>query len=208
MENGHFNWTEDYTRVFEHWTIWVAIASAIIIGSINGWKKIKKSLREDNFINLHSEIHETLTELRVLTDSAKAQIIQFHNGEYFMDGISMRKFSLTHESVAKGVESDGSKIQGYLCSMFLPLLLMVTENLPKIRYTADLKESYVKQYFESRNTEAFSVLPIKINNMITGFVINQWCSSAKLDAIDDVQTQRELLKCTNSITVQLSQQKR
>lgn len=208
MENGHFNWTEDFTKVFEHWSIWVAIITAIIIGGIKGWKRIKESINDDNFINIHSEIHELLTELRVLTDSAKSQIIQFHNGEYFMDGISMRKFSLTHESVAKGVESDGEKIQGFLCSMFLPLLLLITENDPRIRYTVDLKDSYVKQYLESRNIEAFSVLPIKINNLITGFVVNQWCSSAKIDAIDDIACQRELIKCTNSVTVQLAQQKK
>ena len=208
MQNGNFNWTEDFTKVFEHWSIWVAIATAVIIGSIKGWKKIKKVCSEDNFINVHSEIHENLTELRVLTDAARSQVIQFHNGEYFMDGISMRKFSLTHESVAKGVQSDGQKLQGYLCSMFLPLLLIMIENDPKVRYTSDLKDSYVKQYFESRNVEAFCILPIKINNIITGFILNQWCNSIKVDNIDTVGCAYEITKTTNSITVQLTQQKR
>jgi len=209
MINGSFNWTEDFVKVFEHWSVWFAIATAIFVGVIKSWKNIKKSLvSHDNFIQLHSEIHELLTELRVLTDSARTQVIQFHNGEYFMDGISMRKFSLTHESVEKGIESDGSRIQGYLCSMFLPLLQLLIEDNGKIRYPADLKDSYVKQYFESRNVEAFSLLPVKINNIITGFILIQWCNSKIVDNLDDQYVRNEIKKITNSITVQLSLQRK
>ena len=104
MGNGVFNWNEDFIKVFEHWSIWIAIGSALILGGIKFFKKMKKEFIKDNFIQIHTEIHELLTELRVLTDSARTQVIQFHNGEYFIDGISMRKFSLTHESVEKGIE--------------------------------------------------------------------------------------------------------
>lgn len=208
MLNGHFDWSEDFTKVFESWTVWIAVFFAVIAGVIKGIKSIKKAIGNDNFIVIHSEIHELLTELRVLTDAARAQVIQFHNGEYFMDGISMRKFSLTHESVEKGVESDGERVQGYLCSMFLPLLLLINENDPKIHYTCDLKETYVKQYFESRNVEAFSVLPVKVNNQITGFCMVQWCSGNKAEAIDAVYAAQEMRKVTNSVIVQLAQQKR
>lgn len=207
MLNGSFSWSEDFTKVFENWTVWTAVFFGILLGCIRGWKRISKDLKKDNFIVVHSEIHELLTELRVLTDAARSQVIQFHNGEYFMDGISMRKFSLTHESVEKGVESDGERLQGYLCSMFLPLLLLINQNDAKIHYTSDLPETYVKQYFESRNVEAFSVLPVKINNMITGFIINQWCSGNKAEKIDEIYCLAEMRKVVNSITVQLAQQK-
>ena len=165
MLNNNFNLSEDFVKVFENWTIWIAISFAVLVGAIKGIKKIKKEITSDNFITIHGEIHELLTELRVITDAARTQVIQFHNGEYFMDGISMRKFSLTHESVEKGIESDGERVQGFLCSMFLPLLLILIEDNPKVYFTTDLKENYVKQYFEARNVEAFSVLPIKINNL-------------------------------------------
>lgn len=208
MLNGHFDWSEDFTKVFESWMVWIAVFFAVIIGGIKGLKSVKKAIGNDNFIIVHSEIHELLTELRVLTDAARAQVIQFHNGEYFMDGISMRKFSLTHESVEKGVDSDGERVQGYLCSMFLPLLLLINENDPKIHYTCDLKESYVKQYLQSRNVEAFSVLPIRVNNLVTGFCMVQWCSGNKAEAIDSQYCSLEMRKVTNSVIVQLAQQKR
>ena len=208
MANGVFNWSEDFSKVFESWTIYTAIAAALILGGIKAFKKIKLALTSDNFITLHSEIHEQLTELRVLTDSARSQVIQFHNGEYFMDGISMRKFSLTHESVEKGIESDGQRIQGFLCSMFLPLLLLVVEDDAKIHYTVDLKDSYTKQYLESRNVEAFSLAPLKIQNQMTGFIMVQWCSGTKAEVIDADYSKFQIKKIADSIAVQLGHQKR
>ena len=209
MINGQFVWKEDFIQIFENWSVWIAVASAVLLGGIKLWKKIKKAfISADDFIQIHSEIHELLTELRVLTDSARTQLIQFHNGEYFMDGISMRKFSLTHESVEKGVESDGSRIQGYLCSMFLPLLQLLIEDNGKIRYTVDLKDCYAKQYFESRNVEAFSLLPIRFNNIITGFMLIQWCNSKIIDGLDNTYIMGEIRKITNSVSVQLSLQKK
>lgn len=208
MQNGLFSWNEDFIKVFESWTVYTAIVFALIIGAVKGIKKLKQHLKSDNFITLHSEIHELLTELRVITDSARAQVIQFHNGEYFMDGISMRKFSLTHESVETGVESDGERVQGLLCSMFLPLLMLVVEDQGKIHFTVDLKDSHAKQYLESRNVEAFSVLPLKTQNQMTGFTMLQWCSGNKAEKVDSMYCATQMKKITDSITAQLAHQKR
>jgi len=211
MQNGHFNIYEDFVKVFEGWSIYVAILAALVIAGIKGFKKIKTYVKTDSFFIIHSEIHELLTELRLLTDSARTQLLQLHNGEYFMDGVSMRKFSLTHESLEKTISSDGSRIRGLLCSMFIPLLTCVMENNPKMNYARDMKDSFFKQYLESRNVEAFSVLPIEIKNQITGFIMVQWCSILKAEAIEDNKTEsipfyKEMIKIRNSVEVQLTQQ--
>ena len=210
MIDGHFSFSQDFIKVFEAYSGYVAVACAMMFGVWKAWTKyIKDRENNDNsFITVHGEIHEVLTELRVLTDSARAQVIQFHNGEYFMDGVSMRKFSITHESLEKGIESDANRIKGVLCSMFIPLLNLVLEDAPKIHYTVDLKNSYLKQYLESRSVEAFSVLPIKIQNQTTGFIMVQWCSGLKAERIDETFTMNEITKIRNQITAQLGQQKR
>ena len=210
MIDGHFSFSEDFVKIFETYSVYVAVACATVLGACKAWIKYRKEHRKknDNFITVHGEIHEVLTELRVLTDAARAQVMQFHNGEYFMDGVSMRKFSLTHESLEKGIESDANRIKGVLCSMFIPLLHLVLEDTPKIHYTVDLKNSYLKQYLESRSVEAFSVLPIKIQNQTTGFIMVQWCSGLKAERIDETFSMNELTKIRNQITAQLGQQKR
>lgn len=209
MVDGSYSFYQDFVKVFETYTVYVAIVAAIFFGMYKSWKKYGKEFgRNDNFITLHSEIHEQLTELRVLTDAARTQIMQFHNGEYFMDGVSMRKFSLTHESLEKGIDSDANRIKGLLCSMFVPLLNLVLEDSSKIHYTVDLKNSFLKQYLESRNVEAFSVLPIRLLNQTTGFIMIQWCSSLKAERIDEIFSMGQMVKIRNQITAQLGQQKR
>jgi hypothetical protein len=209
MVDGSYSFYQDFVKVFETYTVYVGIAAAIFFGMYKSWKKYSKEFgHSDNFITLHSEIHEQLTELRVLTDAARTQIIQFHNGEYFMDGVSMRKFSVTHESLEKGIDSDANRIKGLLCSMFVPLLNLVLEDNPKINYTVDLKNSFLKQYLESRNVEAFSVLPVRLLNQTTGFIMVQWCSSLKAERIDETYSMGQIVKIRDQITAQLGQQKR
>jgi len=209
MVDGHYSLYQDFVRVFEAYSIYAAIMCAMLIGMYKGWQKYKSEFnKNDNFITVHSEIHEVLTELRVLTDSARAQVLQFHNGEYFMDGVSMRKFSVTHESLEKGVESDSARIKGVLCSVYIDLLHLVLQDDPKIHYTVDLKNSFLKQYLESRNVEAFSVLPIRLQNQTTGFIMVQWCSSLKAERIDETFSMLEITKIRNQITAQLGQQRR
>ena len=149
MLNGYFNISQDFVRVFEDWAVYTAIAIGVLIGLKKSWSKVKTQFKSDNFFVVHSEIHELLTELRILTDSARTQIIQFHNGEYFMDGISMRKFSITHESLIRGIGSCVGQMTGSLCSLFVPLLSLVLDNTPVITYTTDLKDSYFKQAIEN-----------------------------------------------------------
>jgi hypothetical protein len=209
MIDGNYSFYQDFIKVFEAYSVYAAILAATAFAGWKAWKKYAQEFgKNDNFITLHSEVHEVLTELRVLTDAARAQVIQFHNGEYFMDGVSMRKFSVTHESLATGIDSDANRIKGLLCSMFVPLLNLVLENNCKIHYTVDLKNSYLKQYLESRNVEAFSVLPIILNDRKTGFVMLQWCSSLKAERIDEIGVMGDMTKVRDMITAQLGQQKR
>jgi hypothetical protein len=198
---------------FLSWFDTASIITGAVLGAVAATIKIfkkKKTSEEENkqFIQVHSEIHETLTELRVKTDAARAQIIQFHNGEYFMDGVSMRKFSLTHESLARGMSADSFRIKSLLCSMFLPLLNFIVENDPKIQYVGDMPHSFCKQFFEDNNVEGFSVLPIKIKNQITGFVLVQWCNINKLEALVSEDIKECVQDARSAIEVQLAQQKK
>ena len=107
----------------------ISIAVMAILGIGWGVAKFWKSKdKTDNFIAIHTEIHELLTELRLSAGSMRATVLQFHNGEYFMDGISMRKFSITHESSHRGYISQAVKFKNVLCSLYIPLLNRILED--------------------------------------------------------------------------------
>lgn len=206
MQNGSFSLYEDFIKVFENWSIYSAILIAFVLASWKSWDKFKKRYNSNKFTQVHSEIHELLTELRLVTDSARTQVIQFHNGDYFMDGVSMRKFSVTHESLERSVDSCANKMHAVLCSLFIPLIQLVLDNKAKMYFTQDLKDSYFKQFFESRNIEGFSVLPLIVRNQTTGFLLVQWCNSKKIDEVEPVFIEHQVEKIRNLIQVQLHQQ--
>jgi len=206
----------------ENWNDWVKVGvslGAILAGMttyfLARWRKrIKKkknivSLLDfpKGFWDVHTKIQETLTELRLMIDSARTQLIQFHNSGHFLDGISMKKFSLTHESVQRSIVPGGEKTQDLIMSMFLPLLSLVKEDDAKIYMVSELEDSYGKNFLESNNIFAFSILPIRTRGIVSGFVMAQWCCLSKTDEIEAEVTDDWMHRSRNLLEVELQEQK-
>ena len=194
----------DPTKFLEATAVVVAALLGVIWGGIKFFKGREKN---DNFIAIHTEIHELLTELRVTAKAMRASIIQFHNGEYTMDGISMRKFSVTHESTYKGYTSQVTKLKGNLCSMYIPLLTKVIENKSTIHYTNTLSESYVKGFFDDENVSQYACLPLKNKGVNVGFILVQWHHDFEILNGDQEIAMKNFEHLRDSIEMQLSQQK-
>jgi hypothetical protein len=194
----------DYTKFLESISIMVVGGLGIGLGVL---KFIQNRSKVDNFIAIHTEIHELLTELRITTKALRATILQFHNGDYTMDGISMRKFSVTHESTHKGFTSQVVKLKASLCSMFIPLLVHVIDNKSLIYPTRALQESYVKGFFEDESIVNYACLPIKNKGTNVGFVLLQW-DEGYTPAIEEQDIIMKHFKAIKeSIEIQLSHQK-
>ena len=166
-------------------------------------KKQKVALPDNCFWKVHTILHETLTELRLKTDSARAQIVQFHNTGEFLDGISMKKLSLTHESLDKGVSSEMSVKQNLLLSMCVEGLMLLLEDDSKIYVVDALEDSWCKQLLENSNVVAFSFLPLKKYGQAIGYVMVQWCSWNKADNVDEIEMSEHVENARNLIEVQL-----
>ena len=165
--------------------------------------------KNDQLWKMHSDVHEALTEARTKVDAARALIVQFHNGEYFLDGSGVKKMSTSHESLRYGISSCGEKLQNILISMCVSLLNQVKNDTPQIIYmsTSDVEESsYCKNFLELHNVLAFSVKPLKHHGLITGFVMFQWCSTDKVDAIDEKSAQEIITESVRKISTHLTLQ--
>lgn len=195
----------EFPKTVENIAIGVAGLLGLTLGVKKFWKSRKKT---DNFIMIHSEINELLTELRLTSNSMRASVLQFHNGEYFMDGISMRKFSITHESSHKGYTSQILKFKNTLCSLFIPLLTRILENKPMIYCVAAMPaNSYTKHFFEDEHISHIACLPVKNKNINVGFVLVQWHKDYAPDLAQEEKFMTHFASIRDSIEVQLSYQK-
>ena len=138
-------------------------------------------------------------------DAGRTQIIQFHNSGEFLDGISMKKFSVTHESLTSGTSSETGK-KDLLVSMFLDKLNLLKKDSPTIHIVETLSDSYTKQYMQNSNIIAFSMLPLRKNKEIIGYLMSQWCSWNKVDTIDGDLVEQEMELSRDRTEIQLQQQ--
>ena len=162
----------------------------------------------EKFWNVHTKILESVTELRVRLDCARVHLVQFHNSGYFLDGISMKKMSLTHESLERSMSSEAKNHQDLLISMFMPILEIIRKDKSKVYHVNLMEDCYTKQHFDSSNVIAFSALPIRRNNIIVGYIMVQWCSWNKVDLIEENLVEDWLDRSQSLIEVELINQKR
>lgn len=174
------------TTSIEFWTnIGIAVTSVIsgaIVGVTYIRNKYKSMIGVEETIDVrsqdnlkHNSIHELLFALRFQMNADRAQIAQFHNGGKFLEGSPMKRFSVTHESCNPGISMEYLHLQGIVATIFWDMIEILKQDDPKIRLTRSLpKESALKTYNESKNIQAFALLPIKKQELYIGFVRVEW----------------------------------
>lgn len=189
----------------------IGIAIFLVVGGFFiAWIKQLLSRKKKTNIdwNIHTQIHDFLTETRVLTHGDRAQIVQFHNGEYFIDGVSMQKLSLTHESVSNGISSEATSKTGILISHFAPLMEKLNNNIPEYCVVANEKTSFFKNTLEASNVYSYMVLPIFYTSIKSGYIMIQWCVDEKEEYIkkNEVKIKNDLVRARDIIQTKLTQQ--
>ena len=185
--------------IFGSWVEAGMVLAALGAGILLGYPMIKSFLRNrkenkaiwkelptsNSFVNLHTKVHEHLTELRVLGDAGRAQVVQFHNGGKFIDGSSMKRFSLTHESCRSGVSETRHTRQDVILTMFGEMLELVTADDGRPMLTSKLPDCHFKRHLEANSVIMFSLVPIRnANGMnVIGCLSVEWCSWVKADAV-------------------------
>ncbi len=202
-----------YMDIFGSWMEFGMAIAAMSIGVLFVVVAVKKKLTKTKnnkwltpdsvFWNAHTRINESLTELRVKNDCARSQLIQFHNGGEFLDGISMKKMTMTHESLRSGVSSELNTKKDLLLSMCIEGLQLLIKNKAVLYITSEMDDSWCKQLLQNSNVLAFSFLPLRKHNNIIGYVMCQWCSLPKVDNIDEEDMSLVLENSRQVIEVQL-----
>jgi hypothetical protein len=182
--------TEHIGSWFEIGIAAAAILSGLIIGGwkifINWRKRNSRKLEEHyNFVNI--KIWELLSELRINYKASRVTLVRFHNGGTYMDGTSMRKMSISHQSCDPKITSDMVFRQDILLSRFVEIIEMLHANDPKVLMVKGLRESNTKKAYDLHDTLGFTILPIYAMDslIIYGYISLEWCDLSVLDTIDE-----------------------
>ena len=182
-------------KIHEWFQIGVGLAF-IVSGAVYGFRQMKKMLdkkksrkSEESFNKVNMKIWELLTEFRMRFGISRASVIQFHNGGKFMDGSSMRRMSISHQSCDQKVPSTTQFRQDVLISRFIEIIEILHENDPKIRKVESEHDSNSKKFYEINDTVWFSLLPIQCSDSLTiqGYISVEWCDLGSLDKVVETE---------------------
>jgi hypothetical protein len=195
---------------------WGFIAAAFIAGCIitwplvlTAWKytKKKKPYLSNIYYDCHSRVYEILTELRVNTDCARVQVVQFHNGGNFFDGNPMAKMTMTHESLRNGVSMESKNWTDLQMPLMIHLLDKTKTDKSTLHIVSEDEDSYSKSQLDAANVLAYSVAPIYKKGVYSGFLMCQWCAWSKVDNIDAEHISLQLIDARNRLQIQLEREK-
>ena len=199
---------------------WINIGAAIV-GLIGGmlasvtylknrimfWKKqeeIDAAITVDD-IRRYGQVQEILTTIRNSCDADRVQILQFHNGGKFLDGSSMKRMSVTHESCSYGVAYEYMHMQAVLATLLWEKIEMVKKDEPQIHIVKNLSESTLRTYCRSKGSEAFAVLPIRKDTLVIGFVNLDWLDEETIPS-NSIEFATILEEQRNYIELQLAKE--
>tara|TARA_Y100001938_G_scaffold151048_1_gene245469 strand:- start:5672 stop:6346 length:675 start_codon:yes stop_codon:yes gene_type:complete len=194
--------------------------SALIVGFCMGYPLFRSWIKKkrvnktnpcsNNFRNIHSRIHEFLTEIRVKMNADRSCVLQFHNGGSFLDGSSMKKFSLTHESCSVGVQESMTGRYDLLASAYVEMLDRMSKDVLEVEATSNLPDCNFKRHLESNHTLVFAIAPIRDSRgvLISGFLLLEWCTWDSADMIDDDRIPIDIKEYSRYIESRLSEEKK
>lgn len=167
-------------------------AIGLIVGLVGAIRKQKirnkwSPVRERKFVEKHSTIHELLTELRVTVRASRSLVFQFHNGGNFVDGGSIKRFSLTHESCDAGVTSVILDSQDVLLTRYTDMIGIIDTKPSKIISVATMPICPFRSALEINNVAFFAICPLRCDDGITplGFLCCHWCSEHILEELQE-----------------------
>lgn len=132
-------------------------------------------IEEPEFTRKHNRIHERLTEARVYARADRAQIVLFHNGGKFLDGNSIKRFSVAHESCSLGIPNEGLVRQNIPLTLLWEKVDILKKNSATIYRTEDLQTEYFRSFKRISNVAAMSILPLRVGSLIVGYISLEWC---------------------------------
>ena len=117
------------------------------------------------------EIQEFLNELIEKWSIDRGAIYQFHNGGKFFNGVSMKKYSLTHESTAPGIAKVKEASQNVFVTEHPVMMKLISENVIFSLEVEDPRLDYIKDRLDEQGIVQIITVPIRsLNNVLLGFV--------------------------------------
>ena len=192
---------------------WSAIATglfSVIITLITVWSKHyfdnkskEKRRKQDeqishNDVESMCEIQDFLENIRDQWDFDRVAIYQFHNGGKFFNGIAMKKFSLTYESISPGIARIKEDAQNVFVTEHPNLMKHMNTKDFFFVDADDIALDYMRTKIEEQGIIQLITVPMRsLSGALLGFI---QCSTIKSAIKIDYALENDLVDSAQRIS--------
>lgn len=161
----------------------VVSAATAVLGV---WLKIKYDENKNKQLNYDPQLHgNVITALDFIldeTDSDRAYVLEFHNGEHYFSGRSQQKLSCTYEVVSEGISVESHNIQNIRVSNFHGLVKSISQGETFTcknvnEYNDDMS---FKAFLQGKGVKSMFARPVKtLNGKIIGVIILEYVKESR-----------------------------
>lgn len=139
-------------------------------------------------------IDRALSELLKDTDSDRAYVFRFHNGDTYYNGTHKSKMSNDYEVVRDGVVPQAAKLQNLPTSLFLPFIKETIDG--KMFYTdiEGIKDLRVKYSLRSQGIKAIACAPYYRNGKLFAIIGVDYIHETPESEIKDFKEREQTVK--------------
>jgi hypothetical protein len=204
--------TEKIGEWFQLGIMGATVLAGFIYGLRKAYRAISKSRtqrNEERFSQVNMRIWEALSEIRLTHGASRISLTQFHNGGKFVDGSSMRKMSISHQSCDSKIASTMQFRQDVLVSRFVEIIDILHDNDPRLRLLSNFGESNSKKFYQLHDTVAVSILPVYSSDsmLVYGYISVEWCDLGSLDKVNEKELTQDLENARSQIAFLLNSSK-
>lgn len=192
---------------------WSSIATgafSVLVTLITVWSKHyldtrtkEKKRKEDEQISTYDvdsmcEIQEFLENIKDKWNLDRVAIYQFHNGGKFFNGIAMKKFSLTYESISAGIARIKEDTQNVFVTEHPSLMRHLNTKDFFFVNADDPALDYMRAKVEEYGIIQLITVPMRsLNGSLLGFM---QCSTIKQEIKIDYMMEKDLVESAQRIT--------
>lgn len=204
------------TEKIGEWFQMGIMGATVLAGFVYGFRKVAKVVsksrtqkNEERFSHVNMKIWEILSEIRLTHAASRISLTQFHNGGKFVDGSSMRKMSISHQSCDSKIASTMQFRQDVLVSRFVEIIDILHNDDTRVRMISNLNESNTKKFYELHDTVAVSILPVYSSDsmLVYGYISVEWCDLGSLHKIDEKELTQDLENARSQVAFLLNSSK-
>jgi hypothetical protein len=149
----------------------LAGCAAYMGGRVKEWWTQRRKCRDaTQEAQRNLELSSLLREMRAVAGASRGALVRFHNGECYLDGDPLKRFSVLHEAMGPGEGSVCSRLQNLPIALLPPDMTLRPDEFSVAVFTEQMPDGFFKSEMTAMGLGHLVSIPLRKNSRVVGFL--------------------------------------